>query len=214
MVIDKIYLNSVNSTQEYLVNYISKNGYKNPMMIIANEQTNGKGSRDNHWICEKGNLFFSFVVDTSYLPKDMKIESSSIYFSCLLNMVLEQNGSKSYIKWPNDFYINDDKIGGTMTYFKSKLLYCGIGLNIIKSNIGLKSLDIDMTQYQIIDQFIKILSKNHTWAFVFNKFMVKYNLLNENKKTTINNKQIKITQDMLQADGSLLINNKKEYSLR
>ena len=34
------------------------------------------------------------------------------------------------IKWPNDFYIDDKKIGGTITNLSGKYVYCGIGTNL------------------------------------------------------------------------------------
>ena len=52
------YLQKVDSTHRYLKDYISKNGYSEPVAVYTKYQTNGIGSRNNSWIGKKGNLFF------------------------------------------------------------------------------------------------------------------------------------------------------------
>lgn len=142
------------STQQYIIKYTKKYGYTTPLIVVANHQTKGVGSNDNSWIGIEGNLFFSFVINQDMLPEDLPIQSSSIYFSCLLQDIFSSFGSKCYIKWPNDFYIKDKKIGGTITKISSSLLYCGIGINIHKPNDNFGKLDIKLDKEHIISQLI------------------------------------------------------------
>lgn len=58
---------------------------------------------------KNGNLFFSFVLKRNDLPSDLQIQSASIYFSYILKEVLALEGSKIWLKWPNDFYIDNKK---------------------------------------------------------------------------------------------------------
>ena len=127
--LETIFLESVDSTHKYLKEYINKNGYESPVAVVSYHQTRGIGSRNNSWVGFKGNLFFSFVLKRCDLPLDLPLSSASIYFSWLLKDILKKNGSKVWIKWPNDFYLGDKKIGGTITNLKGNLFYCGIGLN-------------------------------------------------------------------------------------
>jgi BirA family biotin operon repressor/biotin-[acetyl-CoA-carboxylase] ligase len=210
----QISLDKVDSTQSYLREYIYKNSYVSPLVVVANEQTYGLASGANSWIGVRGNLFFSFVISIDKLSKDLPIQSSSIYFSCLLQDIFRSLGSKCYIKWPNDFYIKNKKIGGTMTKISSNLLYCGIGINIYRPNSSFGKLDIDIDKEDIIHKFTTIVEKKISWQSCFKKFKIQYTNNCENYQTTINSKIISLRQDMLQYDGSLLINNKKEYSLR
>ena len=60
----------------------------------------------------------------------LPIQSSSIYFSFILNEIISNQGSSIWLKWPNDFYVDDKKIGGTITNFSNNCYYCGIGLNL------------------------------------------------------------------------------------
>ncbi|MEA2019472.1 MAG: biotin--[acetyl-CoA-carboxylase] ligase, partial [Campylobacterota bacterium] len=124
------YLNKVDSTHTYLKKIIKQNGYIKPISVATQHQTSGIGSRDNSWEGKDKNLFFSFVLDKILLPLDLPIQSYSIYFSYILKDMLKQQDSKVWLKWPNDFYINDKKIGGTITNISGDLVYCGIGLNL------------------------------------------------------------------------------------
>jgi BirA family biotin operon repressor/biotin-[acetyl-CoA-carboxylase] ligase len=101
------YFKTLLSTQTHLIEYISKNNYNKPLCFVTQNQLQGKGSRNNSWIGKEGNLFFSFVLDIKLLPKDLLIQSASIYFSYILKEILVNYGSKILLKWPNDFYINN-----------------------------------------------------------------------------------------------------------
>ena len=52
-------------------------------------------------------IFFSFAIKIDELPTDLKLESASIYFAYLLKETLYELGSCVWLKWPNDFYIDD-----------------------------------------------------------------------------------------------------------
>ena len=129
-----LYLNEVTSTHFYLIDYIKKNKYREPLAVITDIQTNGIGSRNNSWYGEQGNLFLSFVIHKNELPFDLPIQSASIYFSYILKDILTLNNSSIWLKWPNDFYIKDKKIGGTITKMIGDLIYCGIGINLKNIN--------------------------------------------------------------------------------
>lgn len=135
MVVMKIVLlDEIDSTHTYLKNEIRKNGFTTPLCVATTLQTNGIGSRGNSWIGQKGNLFFSFVLKQEHLPDDLPLQSASIYFSFVLKLVLQEQGSNTWLKWPNDFYIEDKKIGGTITSVAKDLIYCGFNiLHIITS---------------------------------------------------------------------------------
>ncbi len=137
-----IRLNEVNSTHTYLKEYIQTNGYVEPLCIVTDYQTNGIGSRGNSWTGKKGNLFFSFVISIDELPEDLPIQTISIYVSYILKSILKNLGSNVWIKWPNDFYINNKKIGGTITNMSKNLVYCGIGLNLLEVEEDFGKLDI------------------------------------------------------------------------
>lgn len=208
-----IRLNEVDSTQSYLKNYILENGFQNPLCIVTDFQTFGIGSRGNSWSGKKGNLFFSFVLEKNSLPKDLPHQSASIYFTFILKLVLEKFGSKVWIKWPNDFYIENSKIGGTITSLKKDFVYCGIGINMLEVSKEYGFLDIKIDQDLLLKTYFVELEKAISWKQIFSLFMIEFKK-SKRFKTTINDKKISLQNAVLNDDGSIEIEGIKVFSLR
>jgi BirA family biotin operon repressor/biotin-[acetyl-CoA-carboxylase] ligase len=207
-----IYLNSVDSTHTYLKKYIKDNGYTKPLAVVTHHQTNGIGSRDNSWDGLKGNLFFSFVIHKSLLPDDLPLSSTSIYFSYLLKEILKDAGSNLWLKWPNDFYMGDKKLGGTITNLSGELLYCGIGINLLKVSDEFGFLDISYDKL-LLEEYLSRVTKKIEWKRIFSKFSLEFEK-SKQFKTTIDNEKVELSSAILNMDGSISINNKKVFSLR
>ena len=208
-----IKLKEVDSTHTYLKDEIKKNGYTYPICIITEHQTNGIGSRGNSWTGKKGNLFFSFVITKNELPEDLQLQSASIYFSYLLKEVLKSQGSKLWLKWPNDFYVDNKKIGGTITSINQNLIYCGIGINLEDVDVQYGKLDIDIDIMYILKLYFKTLEKKSEWKQIFNSFKVEFQK-SRKYKATIDNEKVSLENAILNNDGSIKIDDKKVFSLR
>jgi BirA family biotin operon repressor/biotin-[acetyl-CoA-carboxylase] ligase len=208
-----LYLDSVDSTQNYLKELIKKDKIKLPLAVIAKSQTAGVGSRDNTWDTLSGNLFLSFAFTLDSLPKDLKIESASIYFAYILKEVLEEFGSKVWLKWPNDFYIDDKKIGGMITNVVKNKLICGVGLNLVAAPDGFKTLDIKISISKLINKYFQSIKKNHSWKQIFSKYKLEFQR-NQNFFTHKNELKISLKDSYLQDDGSVVVNGERIYSLR
>ena len=208
-----IKLKEIDSTHRYIKDYITENGYTEPLCVLCDYQTQGIGSRGNSWLGKEGNLFFSFVVDSSYLPEDLPLQSSSIYFSYILKDVLKDLDSKVWLKWPNDFYLDDKKVGGTITTVSKNLLYCGIGMNLKEVNDDFGKLDIDIDINSLLKSYFSKLEKKIFWKQIFSEFKIEFQ---HSKKfqTTIDNQKVSLQNVILNDDGSIQVNNKKVFSLR
>ncbi len=208
-----IYLEEVTSTHTFLKEYIKSNDNQLPICVVTQNQTNGIGSRDNSWDGKKGNLFFSFALSKNQLPSDLKLESASIYFSYLLKEVLSKYGSKVWLKWPNDFYIEEKKIGGTITTVTHNILLCGIGLNILKVSDEFGYLDIKFDRTKLLNEYFELLNRKKSWKQIFSNFEIEFNK-SKVFQTTINKEKVSLLDAILLEDGSIMIDNKKVYSLR
>jgi BirA family biotin operon repressor/biotin-[acetyl-CoA-carboxylase] ligase len=208
-----IKLKEIDSTHRYIKDYIIENGYSEPLCIFSDYQTNGIGSRGNSWLGIKGNIFFSFVVNNSFLPDDLPLQSSSIYFSYILKDVLKEMGSAVWLKWPNDFYIEEKKIGGTITTVSKDLIYCGIGINLKSVSDDFGKLDISIDIDDILKTYFSKLEKKLFWKQIFSDFKIEFQ---HSKKfqTTIDNQKVSLENVILNDDGSIQVNNKKVFSLR
>ena len=104
-----LYFNSLTSTQTYLLEALKSKKLNVPICVMAKEQTEGIGSRNNSWEGGEGNLFFSLAVNLDDLPKDLPVSSASIYFSYIMREVIAKHETSIWLKWPNDLYQNSDK---------------------------------------------------------------------------------------------------------
>ncbi len=207
------YLNEVDSTHKYLKDFIKINKYTKPIAIVTTNQTNGIGSRDNRWIGKEGNLFFSFVINKDTLPIDLPMQSASIYFSFLLKELLSKYHSKIWLKWPNDFYLDDKKIGGTITNLSNNLYYCGIGINLIPTDNKFGYLDIRFNHDSYLEEYFTLLESGISWKQIFSKYLIEFKK-SKHMKTTINQQKVSLKNAVLNFDGSISIHNEKVYSLR
>jgi len=111
------------------------------LVIYTGYQTGGKGQGSNHWESAKGkNLLFSLLLYPEHIPAEQQFLISQIVSLGVidgLQKVLAGNHSADGIrlKWPNDIYWKDCKLGGILienTWKGSTIAssIVGIGLNI------------------------------------------------------------------------------------
>ncbi|MCF6339633.1 MAG: biotin--[acetyl-CoA-carboxylase] ligase [Sulfurimonas sp.] len=208
-----ISLNSVDSTQKYLKELIKQNSVQLPYAVTSNIQTAGMGSRDNTWESLDGNLFLSFAIELKNLPKDLKLESASIYFAYILKITLSELNSSLWLKWPNDFFIDDKKIGGMITNIFNDTLICGVGLNIKNVYKDFDKLDIKINKNKLIELYFQNIKKKYSWKQIFSNYELEFY---RSKFFFTHNENLRISLEdaSLQKDGSIIINGKRIYSLR
>ena len=109
----------VKSTNDIALKLIKKN-LADSMIIISEQQTNGRGRIGKKWVSKKGNLFISLFF--KFDQKKINFRQYSILNAIILKKIISKNISKKIIiKWPNDLLIN-------------KLKFCGILQEVIKFN--------------------------------------------------------------------------------
>ncbi len=204
---------SLPSTQTYLVAKLEEDLLQAPVAVIAKEQNSGIGSRENHWSGGEGNFFASIAVDMNDLPTDLPLASASIYFSFIMKKTLKAMGEDLWLKWPNDFYSKEDKVGGTITKKMNNTLVCGIGINLKKSQNGYTSLQSDISPENLLHKYLESLCKFPKWKQVFSEFEVEFEL-SRRFSVHIENYQESLVDASLHGDGSLSIRGKRVYSLR
>ncbi|MDR0332184.1 MAG: biotin--[acetyl-CoA-carboxylase] ligase [Dysgonamonadaceae bacterium] len=130
-----IRLDEIDSTNNYLKQLVREQLLAEGTVVIAEFQTGGRGQQGNSWFSSKGdNLLFSLLLCPKKLPAN-----EMFFISCIASLAIERTLSgfidNVRIKWPNDIYWNDKKIGGILIEnnlqeesVKSSVI--GIGLNI------------------------------------------------------------------------------------
>ena len=211
--LDIHYFDRLPSTQIYLIEAIQKKKLFAPIAVLAYEQNAGVGSRDNDWAGGEGNFFASISLKVPDLPDDLLLSSASIYFSFIMKQTLLELGENIWLKWPNDFYKNDEKVGGTITKKVNDTLVCGIGINLKKSQNGYSVLQSDISPQILLKKYILALEKFPKWKHVFSEYEIEFEL-SRKFSVHIENYQKSLADASLQTDGSLIIEGKKVFSLR
>jgi len=204
---------SLPSTQKYLLEKLEEKTLQAPIAVIATQQSSGIGSRDNSWSGGEGNFFASVAINIEMLPEDLSLSSASIYFSFIMKQTLETLGENIWLKWPNDFYLNDDKVGGTITQKVKNVLVCGIGINLKNTQNGYRALQCDIRPEIVLENYLGALEKFPKWKQIFSEYEVEFEL-SRKFSVHIENYQKSLTDASLCGDGSLIIGGKRVYSLR
>ncbi len=208
-----LFFDEIDSTHKFLLTKIKSKEITDAVCVVADHQTGGVGSRGNEWISQKGNLFLSLCVDLKQLPKDLPLQSTSIYFAYIFKEILSSEGSKIWVKWPNDFYIKDKKIGGVITVKTSQFIVCSIGLNILHSPENFDKIDMEIDRDEFVRKFIKKIRKNISWKQVFSKYKIEFQ---KSRKFNFhyNGDEFSLEKAELDFDGSVLVDGRKIYNLR
>lgn len=101
-------------------------------IVIADEQTAGKGRLKRAWLSPKGNIALSIILYPSllYLPSLIMLASLAVVHS-----IETVTGLKSQVKWPNDVLVNGRKVCGILIESDVRgnivdYAIIGIGINV------------------------------------------------------------------------------------
>ena len=130
-----IHLDETNSTNRYLTQLCDRQQVAEYTTVCADYQTAGKGQRGNTWESERGkNLMFSLVLYPTFLQPQRQFILSQLTALAVRDTLTRWAGDIR-IKWPNDIYWRDKKIGGILiendlsgTHIARSII--GVGLNI------------------------------------------------------------------------------------
>lgn len=127
------YFEQIDSTNSY-AKRLRSHEVTHGMVCLAEYQSGGRGQLNRPWVSEAGkNLIFTMVLR----PRgSLRLFSLSLVTALAIAEVLESKIDRPiHIKWPNDLYIGDQKLGGilTETIFNGNeldRLIIGVGVNI------------------------------------------------------------------------------------
>jgi BirA family transcriptional regulator, biotin operon repressor / biotin---[acetyl-CoA-carboxylase] ligase len=130
-----IHLNEINSTQDYLKKLLQQRlGDQNSnILVTTDQQTQGVGRRDRQWIDHHGCLTMSFTMSPNPIVTLTTLEVSILiaeFFKEKFNLELK-------LKWPNDLFFLNKKVGGCLIDQIQNLMVVGIGINLnYAKNLG------------------------------------------------------------------------------
>ena len=230
-----IKLDAINSTNEYLKEYIQVNSIINNHIVYTFNQTKGKGQRGKVWISESGK---NLAVSICFFPKRIKIKEQFIlnmFFSLFIIKTLKSLKIPDLkIKWPNDILSGNKKICGILNETKVKgefinNIIVGFGINVNQKNFDnlpnassltlVKKINYDLDN--LVNLFIQNLKNNIYFVNSFNSLSKSDidNLIDNYHKNLYGINQLKSYVDsngssfngmIVSVDKSGIINIKKE----
>lgn len=199
------YFTTTPSTQKEAFRMLSET--KDSFMVVAEEQTQGRGRFDRHWDSPgKTGIYISLVLRPN-IPIT-EIIRFNLFISLAISKSLDEAfGVDTGIKWPNDIYLDDKKICGFLTEVVSEsgvinAIICGIGINIFKDDSRLKiptatSIEdiIGSSEKIDVDSFMERFLDNI--EIYYNRFLNEpFSLIREDwkEKSIIFGKELRITE--------------------
>ena len=103
-----------------------------PLLLSASRQTAGRGRLGRAWQSDDAALTFSLALP---LPADLDLSGLSLTVGCTVADVLDPGGERIRLKWPNDLFLDDAKLGGILIetvplQHERRGVVIGIGLNL------------------------------------------------------------------------------------
>jgi len=133
------YFDSIGSTNDEAMAW-ARNGAKDLSLVVADEQTLGRGRLDRPWFTPpKTALAFSLILRPTYEEK--KLLPRMVGLAALaLSDVLQTLELSAQIKWPNDILLNGRKLAGILIeaiWFEEEVigLVIGMGVNVTKGSV-------------------------------------------------------------------------------
>lgn len=152
------YFDSIGSTNDYSGELIKKSQGKDikkldGILVLAETQASGRGRFRRKWLSPKGGLWFSLIIITDILPEELPSLTLITAFS-ISEALMDACGISIDIKWPNDLYYGEHKLGGILSELKKEntlqIIILGVGININIDDRTLGELDNMATSIQKI----------------------------------------------------------------
>ena len=124
---------SVDSTNKLAKN-LAYNGAADGTVVVAEEQTGGKGRLERNFFSPKGkSILFSVILRPNCLPKDAP--KFTLMAAVAVANAMTRFNLPAQIKWPNDIMYNGRKVVGILTEMSAQIekvnyIIVGIGINV------------------------------------------------------------------------------------
>lgn len=139
-----ITLASLASTQTYLEDLLKKEDLPEGTVVWAFDQYSGYGQEGNQWESQAGeNLTFSLLLKPGFLDASAQFLLNQSVAIGVMDYLEMKDGLKTtlQLKWPNDFYVGLNKIGGmilnnAVVGQNMRHSIAGIGININQTSFS------------------------------------------------------------------------------
>lgn len=108
---------------------LAKRGSVHGTLIVAREQTAGRGRMGRSFSSDRQGLYFSLILRPNIAME--QLSGITLMVALAVSSALDTLCNISTrIKWPNDIYLNEKKLVGILTESGSDYVVIGIGVNV------------------------------------------------------------------------------------
>lgn len=110
-------------------------------LVVANDQTKGRGQVGNSWETERGkNIIFSLLCHPEFIRASKQFLLSQCIALAVRNALQKRvRNEEVMVKWPNDIYVGEKKISGTL--IECDLMGKGIANCIIGTGVNINQME-------------------------------------------------------------------------
>lgn len=141
-----VHLKETPSTQN-IAHQLAQENTGHGTVVIADEQTAGKGRMNRRWESTKNKGIWMSIVLKPTIPPYLAPQLTLLTATVLADVLNKHTHIKPHIKWPNDLLINDKKVAGILTEMQAEqdqIQYVIIGMGI---NINQDDMDLPDSSY-------------------------------------------------------------------
>lgn len=229
----------IDSTNSFLKQLLSNSTpLPEGTVIMAEIQSSGRGQQQQVWHAEPGkNLTISILLKPFFLPVKKQFDLTCAISIAIVSVLEKILGKDVRIKWPNDIYFQDQKLGGVLientiqgAQIKNAVIGIGINVNqvcfpkIISNPVSIKQIlqqdyDLKTLLYQLcasIELYYSYLKAGHT-DMISAEYLQKLYRVGELHRFEVNNEFILGVIAGVNPEGRLKIksdNALREYDIK
>jgi BirA family transcriptional regulator, biotin operon repressor / biotin---[acetyl-CoA-carboxylase] ligase len=186
------YLPTCQSTNDWMQDYLLKHTIVDGLCLYTSHQTQGRGQRGNIWQADAHkNITMSILLNPDFLKASEQFYLNMVVSLGVFDALEGILGVGLKIKWPNDIYFDNNKIGGILiengiqgNNLSSSII--GIGINVNQAEFeranasAIKSILLSENDVEIgpiiekifeeIEKYYYVL-KNRDFDFLKNKYL-------------------------------------------
>ena len=168
---------TVQSTNQFAEELLSKTRPRHGTVIVTDFQTAGKGQNGRKWHGSPGLNVYVSIILLPILEASLLFYLNALFALSLreaIAKILQEHDAQVLIKWPNDIYVDQNKIAGILvqnSLIGKNIKHCvaGIGVNVNQSDFpedvpNPTSLTrLTGKQYSVEDVTQQVISSANKW---------------------------------------------------
>jgi BirA family biotin operon repressor/biotin-[acetyl-CoA-carboxylase] ligase len=125
---------TIASTNSHAMQRAEQDTVTTPLLVLAQQQTAGRGRGQNRWWSSAGSLTFSLLLPLDRFPA-VRLPQISLTVGVAICEALQPLSPQAdlALKWPNDVYLADKKLGGILIELPPRRpphAVIGVGINV------------------------------------------------------------------------------------